>query len=333
MNFSLIVCTYMRPRSLIRLLDSVNKQIVYPNEIIIVDGSTNDKTKITLDENIYENLVYYMVDDPNRGLTKQRNYGISKVSNDSEVIAFVDDDTKLSNIYFETLINTFKEDNSITGVGGVALNEYRWQLKNSKVEYNNYKYYSFDGYVYKEGLRNVFRNFLGLQSNQFPGIMPKFSNGRTCGYPLTGKIYEVDLLVGMSFSFKRDVFKNINFSNYFEGYGLYEDADYSLRALSFGKNVINTNLHLEHYHNSSGRPNEYTYGKMVMRNGWYVWRVKYPSPSVKSRFKWNMIAFLLTIIRFSNILTSKNKVAAFTESIGRTVGWCSLLFNKPKIEI
>jgi GT2 family glycosyltransferase len=333
MNFSLIVCTYMRPRSLIRLLDSVNKQIVYPNEIIIVDGSTNDKTKITLDENIYENLVYYMVDDPNRGLTKQRNYGISKVSNHSEVIAFVDDDTKLSKNYFETLINTFKEGNSITGVGGVALNEYRWQLKNSKVHYNNYKYYSFDGYVYKEGLRNVFRNFLGLQSDQFPGIMPEFSNGRTCGYPFTGKIYEVDLLVGMSFSFKRDVFKNIKFSNYFEGYGLYEDADYSLRALSFGKNVINTNLHLEHYHEESGRPNKYTYGKMVMRNGWYVWRVKYPSPSVKSRFKWNMIAFLLTIIRFSNILTSKNKVAAFTESIGRTVGWCSLLFNKPKIEI
>jgi GT2 family glycosyltransferase len=213
------------------------------------------------------------------------------------------------------------------------LNEYRWQLKNSKVQYNNYKYYSFDGYVYKEGLRNVFRNYLGLQSNQFPGIMPKFSNGRTCGYPLTGKIYEVDLLVGMSFSFKREVFKNINFSDYFEGYGLYEDADYSLRALSFGKNVINTNIHLEHYHEESGRPNKYIYGKMVMRNGWYVWRVKYPFPSVKSRFKWNMIAFLLTIIRFSNILTSKNKVAAFTESIGRTVGWCSLLFNKPEIEI
>jgi len=323
----------MRPKSLLTLLNSVNNQSLYPNEILIVDGSIDTNTKEMFSTESFENLRYYLVDKKDRGLTKQRNYGISKVSNDSEVIAFVDDDTKLSNIYFETLINTFKEDNSITGVGGVALNEYRWQLKNSKVHYNNYKYYSFDGYVYKEGLRNVFRNFLGLQSNQFPGIMPKFSNGRTCGYPLTGKIYEVDLLVGMSFSFKREVFKNINFSDYFEGYGLYEDADYSLRALSFGKNVVNTNLHLEHYHASSGRPNKYTYGKMVMRNGWYVWRVKYPSPSVKSRFKWNMIVFLLTIIRFSNILTTKNKVAAFTESIGRTVGWCSLLFNKPKIEI
>jgi GT2 family glycosyltransferase len=323
----------MRPKSLLTLLNSVSNQSLYPNEILIVDGSIDTNTKEMFSTESFENLSYYLVDKKDRGLTKQRNYGISKVSNDSEVIAFVDDDTKLSNNYFETLINTFKEDNSITGVGGVALNEYRWQLKNSKVQYNNYKYYSFDGYVYKEGLRNVFRNFLGLQSNQFPGIMPKFSNGRTCGYPLTGKIYEVDLLVGMSFSFKREVFKNINFSDYFVGYGLYEDADYSLRALSFGKNVINTKIHLEHYHEESGRPSKYTYGKMVMRNGWYVWRVKYPSPSIKSRFKWNMIAFLLTIIRFSNILTSKNKVAAFTESIGRTVGWCSLLFNKPEIEI
>jgi len=288
----------MRPKSLLILLNSVSNQSLYPNEILIVDGSIDTKTKEFLSSETFENLRYYLVDKKNRGLTKQRNYGISKVSNDSKVIAFVDDDTKLSNNYFETLINTFKEDNSITGVGGVALNEYRWQLKNSKVQYNNYKYYSFDGYVYKEGLRNVFRNYLGLQSNQFPGIMPKFSNGRTCGYPLTGKIYEVDLLVGMSFSFKREVFKNINFSDYFEGYGLYEDADYSLRALSFGKNVINTNIHLEHYHEESGRPNKYIYGKMVMRNGWYVWRVKYPFPSVKSRFKWNMIAFLLTIIRF-----------------------------------
>jgi hypothetical protein len=46
-----------------------------------------------------------------------------------------------------------------------------------------------------------------------------------------------------------------------------------------------------------------------------------------------MIALLLTIIRFSNILTTKNKAAAFTESIGRILGWYSLLFNKPKIEI
>ena len=248
MNFSLIVCTYMRPKALLTLLNSVKKQSLYPNEILIIDGSTDTQTQDMLTNEPFDNLEYYLVDERHRGLTKQRNFGISKVLEKSDIIAFVDDDTKLSNNYFEILIETYKNDNAVTGVGGVASNEYRWKKRNVNYKYNKYKYYGFDVYVYKEGLRNIVRNYLGLQSNQLPGVMPSYSNGRTCGYPDTGKIYEVDLLIGMSFSFKRDVFSKVNFSTYFEGYGLYEDADYSIRALSFGKNVINTNLKLEHFH-------------------------------------------------------------------------------------
>jgi GT2 family glycosyltransferase len=134
----------------------------------------------------------------------------------------------------------------------------------------------------------------------------------------------------MSFSFRKKIFEHIKFSNYFEGYGLYEDADFSLRALQFGKNVINTNLQLNHLHNPSGRPNQYKYGKMVVRNGWYVWRIKNPNPNLKCKLKWHLITILLIIIRFSNILTTNEKKTAFTEAIGRTIGWWSLVFNKPK---
>ena len=176
------------------------------------------------------------------------------------------------------------------------------------------------------------RNLVGLQSPFKPGIMPDFSHGRTYSFPLTGKNYEVDLLVGMSFSFKRVVFENIRFSEFFEGYGLYEDADYSLRALKFGKNIISTKAKLNHYHNSAGRPNKYQYGKMVIRNGWYVWRVKYPNPNFKARFKWHATSFLLTVIRFTNTINTNKKQEAFTESLGRVVGWLSLFFNKPSVE-
>ncbi|MNL50438.1 hypothetical protein D3C87_1734550 [compost metagenome] len=69
---------------------------------------------------------------------------------------------------------------------------------------------------------------------------------------------------------------------------------------------------------------------MVVRNGWYVWHVKNPNPKFVSRFKWNSITILLTIIRFSNVLTDSNKKAALTEVLGRTVGWWSLFFDKPK---
>ncbi|MHC0442722.1 glycosyltransferase family 2 protein [Flavobacterium sp. 3-210] len=332
MKFSLIICTYMRPEPLLKLLQSVKKQTLYPDEILIIDGSLNNETKTILEGNHFKNLNYFLVNDESRGLTKQRNFGIKNVGQNIEIVCFLDDDTILEPDYFFETIKTFELNNDISGVGGVAVNENKWKLKEENIIYNKNKFYLFECYYYKEGLRNIARNIFGLESNLGPGKMPSYSHGRTCGFPLTGKTYEVDLLIGMSMSFRKSVFDKINFSVFFEGYGLYEDADFSLRALQFGKNVINTNVKLEHYHAPSGRPNQYKYGKMVVRNGWFVWRVKNPNPSFKDRFKWNSITILLTVIRFSNVLSGNNKKEAFTEAMGRTLGWWSLLFNKPKNE-
>lgn len=330
MNFTLIICTYMRPVPLLNLLNSVKLQTLYPNEILIIDGSTNDESTKVIEQNSFKSLTYFLVPKEHRGLTKQRNFGVSKVSDDSEVVCFLDDDTVLEPTYFEEIIKAYESDPEIVGVAGVAINEINWAKKVEGRNYDKNKFYEFEGYVYPEGSRNVLRNRLGLQSNLGPGRMPDFSHGRTCGFPLTDKIYEVDLLIGMSFSFRKIVFDKIKFSHYFEGYGLYEDADFSIRAQQFGKNVIATKAQLSHYHDQAGRPNKFQYGKMVTRNGWFVWRIKYPNPSFKARVKWNLTSFVLTIIRFSNIFTTNKRQEAFTESIGRVVGWFSLIFNKPK---
>jgi hypothetical protein len=69
---------------------------------------------------------------------------------------------------------------------------------------------------------------------------------------------------------------------------------------------------------------------MVVRNGWYVWRTKNSKPSRKHKLKWHAITILLTVIRFTNVITSSSKKEALTEALGRTVGWWSLLINKPK---
>jgi len=320
----------MRPKSLLQLLQSVQEQTLYPYEILIVDGSINDQTQLALKNVFFQNLKYYLVPNEHRGLTKQRNFGITRVGNDMEVVCFLDDDTILEKDYFEQLINTFVQDSTVSGVGGVAINENTWQIIDANKKYNKYKYFHFEGFVYKEGLRNIVRNYLGLQSNLGPGKMPNYSHGRTCGFPLNGKIFEVDLLIGMSMAYKKSVVDNIQFSSYFEGYGLYEDADFSIRALQFGKNMINTKVQLSHYHNPSGRPNQFQYGKMVVRNGWYVWRVKNPSPNATHFVKWHAITLLLALIRYSNTFTSNSKKEAFTESLGRIVGWWSLIFSKPK---
>ena len=331
MKFSLIICTYMRPEPLVQLLQSVQGQTVYPNEILIIDGSAINETEVILKENRFEGLKYFLVPFEQRGLTKQRNYGIERAGNEMEIVCFLDDDTVLENDYFEQLLQTYQIYPEALGAGGYIINE-------SQCEFVGYDYvpkideYFFDGWKRKDGSRFVLRKKLGLDSDCPPGFSSLFSHGRSVGFlPPSGKIYEVEMLMGGVSSFRKKIFETILFSTYFEGYGLYEDADFTLRVAKVGKLYLNTAAKLNHYHDASGRPNQYQYGKMVVRNGWYVWRTKNPKPSLKAKLKWHSITILLTIIRFSNTFTSSNKKEAFSEATGRTVGWWSLMLNKPNV--
>ena len=329
-KFTLIVCTYMRPEPLLRLLQSVQEQTVYPDEIIIIDGSLNRDTEFVLKDKAIQNLQYFLVDDDNRGLTRQRNFGISKAAIDSEIVCFLDDDTVLENDYFEQLIKTYTIFPDALGVGGYIVNEIKWEKVEANYIPNSNEFY-FDGWKRKDGSRFVLRKKLALDSNCPPGYSPLYSHGRSVGFlPPSQKIYEVEQLMGGVSSFKKSVFETFSFSTYFEGYGLYEDADFSLRLAKTGKLYVNTRARISHFHESSGRPNQYLYGKMVVRNGWYVWRVKNPKPVFEDKLKWHAITILLTAIRFLNTVTTSNKKEAFTEALGRFVGWCSLIFNKPK---
>jgi GT2 family glycosyltransferase len=330
MKFSLIICTYLRPKPLLRLLQSVQEQTVCPDEILIIDGSTDDRTEQILKSNSFQNLHFFLVPKEHRGLTKQRNFGITKIGLDIDVVCFLDDDTVLSTDYFEQLLSTYHKYPEVLGVGGYIHNEMQWEpiKANYTPQLNEF---CFDGWKRKEGSRFVLRKKLGLDSDVPPGFSPLFSHGRSVGFlPPSGKIYEVELLMGGVSSFKKKVFETHQFSTYFEGYGLYEDADFCLRVAKTGKLYLNTAAKLNHYHAASGRPNQFHYGKMVVRNGWYVWRIKNPKPLFEDQWKWHAITLLLIFIRFSNTFTSNQLKAAFTEACGRVVGWWSLIFNKPK---
>ncbi len=327
MKFSLIVCTYLRPNPLVALLESVSNQSLYPDEILIIDGSTNNETQEILQSNSFQNLNYFLVPDEHRGLTKQRNFGISKVSQNTQIVCFLDDDTVLEKDYFEQLLNTYKVYPEALGVGGYICNETKWDYVGDNYQPVKNEFY-FDGWKRKEGTRFVLRKKLGLDSDCLPGFSPSFSHARSVAFlPPSDKIYEAELLMGGVSSFKKEVLDKFQFSTYFEGYGLYEDADFCLRVAKTGKLFLNTKAKLNHYHEASGRPNQYLYGKMIVKNGWYVWRVKNPNPVFKDRFKWHSITALLTILRFSNIFTTSKRKQAFTETAGRVVGWFQILIK------
>lgn len=333
MKFSLIICTYMRPKPLLQLLQSVSEQTLYPDEILIIDGSTNDETQQIFSVPIFTNLNYFLVPNEHRGLTKQRNFGIARVGLNMEVVCFLDDDTVLEKDYFEQLLNTYKVYPDALGVGGYINNETKWEHVGVNYKPKINEFY-FDGWKRKDGSRFVLRKKLGLDSDCPPGFSSLFSHGRSVGFlPPSDKIYEVEQLMGGVSSFRKGVFERFQFSSYFVGYGLYEDADFCLRVAKTGKLYLNTKAKLNHYHEVSGRPNQYQYGKMVVRNGWYVWRVKKSNPETIDFFKWHTITILLTIIRFSNIFTTTKRKEAFTEALGRTIGWWSLIFSKPKKDL
>lgn len=320
----------MRPEPLLKLLASVQLQSLYPDEILIIDGSLNADTESALSQNQFKNLKYFMVSDENRGLTKQRNFGISKVNIDTEIVCFLDDDTVLESSYFENLLHTYELFPEALGVGGYISNEVKWE-KVPENYISNVNEFCFDGWKRKDGSRFVLRKKMNLDSDCPPGFSSLFSHGRSIGFlPPSDKIYEVEQLMGGVSSFRKSIFEKFSFSTYFEGYGLYEDADFTLRVAKTGKLYLNTGAKLFHFHAESGRPNKYKYGKMVVRNGWYVWKIKNPNPKIHDRFKWNAITILLTLIRFSNVVTDKNKKEAFTEACGRSIGWWSLIFNRPR---
>ncbi len=324
-QFTLIVCTYMRAKPLLTLLRSIAEQSLYPNEILIIDGSTNTETEQMLVSNTFKNLQYHKVDDDNRGLTKQRNYGINLVGQSSEIICFLDDDIVLEQDYFEHLIQTYTTNEDALAVGGYITNEVKWQQAS---EAKTATTFHFDGWMRDEPFRYRLRGKFGLLPETAPGYMPEASHGRPISFlPPSGKIYKVELLMGGVSSFKKEIFKTLSFSTYFEGYGLYEDADFSLRVAKQGAIYVNTKARLAHYHDASGRPNKYAYGKMVIKNGWYVWLVKYSKPKFKSKIKWYITACLLTLVRLTNVINTNKKQEAITESLGRFVGLLSLLIK------
>lgn len=331
MNFSLIVCTYKRAKPLEQLLNSVSSQKLYPHQLLIIDGSPDDATKNLILKKSYLNVEYFKVKEKDRGLTKQRNFGISKVGVNIDVVCFLDDDVVLEENYFEILLNSYQKYPEALGVGGYIKDVVEWipSNKSYSVQYDDY---IKDGYLRKLGSRNVLRKKFHLLSKVPPGYMPNFSNGLSTAFlPPSNKTYKVEFFMGGVSSFKKELLDKLKFSEYFEGYGLYEDMDFCIRASKIGQLYVNTAAKLDHYHEPDGRPGQFDYGKMVLRNGWYVWRVKYPNPNYESRFKWHVIAILLILVRLSNCINTSQKKAAFTESLGRIYGWWSIIIAPPKL--
>jgi len=330
---SLIICTFKRPEALKKLLESILNCSTKPDEILIIDSSPDNQTQNMIVEFEEKGLGirYFLVEKEYRGLTRQRNFGVGRVDVKSDIIAFLDDDLTVDSEYFKHLVETYTLYPDAIGIGGIDVNDNGYFRKPDGFRESRFDFYELDNWIIKEPGRYKLRKILGLMSDLPPGLIPEFSHGRSV-LPPTGRIYMVEHFTGMSMSFKKDIFDRIKFSSFFEGYGLYEDFDFCVRALKYGNLYVNTNAKVWHYHEPSGRPDFYKYGKMVVKNGWYVWRVRHPSPSLKAKLKWHAISLLLANIRLVNAISGPDRKNALLDYFGRMIAWFGLWLEPPVIQ-
>ena len=324
---TIIICTYKRTESLKVLLDNLEQQKRKPDELLIIDGSPDGETE-TMVHNLKNSLqIYYWNTPPeHRGLTRQRNFGIAKLRPETDIVCFLDDDVILEPDYLKILEGTLNDNPGCVGVSGYQTTGRKWDIYNP-TKHTGKKWYIMDGFAIKLGDRNYLRRLLGLFPEERPGFFPKYGHVYEI-VPPSGKSYEAEHLIGCNMSFRRMVFDKVKFSDFFIGYGLYEDFDFSLRTTQYGYLLVNTNMRLEHHHHPAGRPNTYKYGKMVTRNGWYVWRMRYEHPGFINVLKWYTISILFTLL----IVKSFRQKSAVMEFLGRVVGLFSLIFSPPHIE-
>ena len=218
-KFSVVIPTRNRETALRNLLNKVLDQTLLPAEIIIVDSS---EIKQSSYEIVNKSIKYLHTNE--KSAAKQRNIGMITVSEDVQVLFFLDDDTNPNSTYFENMLDTIISLNAI-GVSGLAINT----EKTVRVK--------------PHGLIGFMKKVFFLDSNIDGKLLIS-----GVGIPVRKRnagIIEVDWLIGCScWDFQK--IRKLKFEEDFIGYSLGEDVIFSVKASKLGKLFVNSSIILNH---------------------------------------------------------------------------------------
>lgn len=228
---SVIICTRNRFNDLIRMLDSLRQQTIYPDELIIIDSS--DK-KLIDDSQFLEtfntkrfaqtNLIYKHTKP---GLTYQRNIGISCAKKD--IIYFFDDDVILDKEYLEQMNQAFINNPHAAGGMGTIRN-----IPGKNID------------IYRL-LHSIFLLQRDYASGNFTSSgMPTHAYG-------TEKFKSVQVLGGCCMAYKTNILKKYQFDETLNGYAYMEDSDMARRISYEAPLFFNPAATLQHFNSPISR--------------------------------------------------------------------------------
>ncbi|MGC9261051.1 MAG: glycosyltransferase family 2 protein [Phycisphaerae bacterium] len=201
MTVTVIIVTYNRPDCAKTCLDRLREQTRLPEQIIVVDGSPDDRTRSLCAE--FSEVLYLRNEAGLGHMTRSRNIGLQQAT--GEIIAFLDDDSFAHGTWLDELLKPYS-DPAVGAVGGRA-------LRNQPDED-------------KQGV------------DQIGKLLP---NGELTGNFAAdpGKDLEVDHIIGCNMSWRKKVLDAIGgLREIYPGTEVCEETDIALRFRAAGHKII-----------------------------------------------------------------------------------------------
>lgn len=244
MNIAIIICTKDRPKDLGVILKSLVVQSVKLNEVIIVDGSDQSVESVATTFRDVLPIKYWHVRPP--GLTKQRNFGISKLDSGTDWVGFLDDDLELDENCLKNLVTFIKTREDVKGVGLCIKNQR--DLK-------------------KSFLREI------MLLDKYPGGQVTLSGAAAAIRPFESSV-NVEWVYGGATFWKKEILDEFKFDEWFSGVGYCEDLDFSYRVSRKYPLAICADAKCDHHHKDLAISRVPLMGEWLVVAWWYFAHIK-----------------------------------------------------------
>ena len=142
-QISVVIPVHNRPHAIRRAIDSVLAQELYPDEIIVVDDGSDDKTPYILESYVPK---IQIVTQDNKGVSAARNRGVE--ASTGRWIAFLDSDDEWERAKLQKQMSFMKRQANVR----ISQTEERWIRNNMKVNPGK-KYAKKSGNIFKSCLK------------------------------------------------------------------------------------------------------------------------------------------------------------------------------------
>ncbi|MBN1980193.1 MAG: glycosyltransferase family 2 protein [Chitinivibrionales bacterium] len=257
-KISVIVCTCNRCEDLQRFLDSLDIQSQPPDELIIIDASTDDRTRQLIQsrqpqkyETVYERTT--------PGLTRQRNIGIDKSR--GAYLYFFDDDVVLEREFIAVIDSTFQRYVSERSV---------------RTKSNDRKLGGMTGKITniskKKMIDAVFQRLFFLSSTGKGVVKPSGFPAYRCNDTLAS----VTVMSGCAMVYTREAVCGYSFDEALQKYAYMEDVDFSYRVSKRFTLIYQPHARLGHRSTTYKTANTRNLRRMMIRNHAYLFGKNMP---------------------------------------------------------